>query len=407
MDAYVCKLNPKTSQLDYVTRLSGDGWDGAIRVEVDSRGHAYAAGFTKSSNFPTTDNAIQPVYAGGDSDAFLVEIGPAGEILYSTFIGGSGADQGNSLRIGRNGEVWVAGTTWSSDFPWTAADRQFGQGGNGDVFLASLSPGSAHGRRAVVLGGSAEEKLTGLISDSGGNVFLAGYTLSADFPTRRPLQAQLKGRGDAFIAKLQPGWQDFAFSTFFGGNGNDSAWGITIDTGGNPVIAGISESTDLPTTSRASQRRLSGPADAFLIMLDSSGGKLLFSTYYGGSGTDHSGYDGDNIAVDSRGHTWLVGSTDSRDLPAPGAHQPAFGGGNLDGFVAAFSPEGKLCYGTYRGGNDRDLLEGVMLSSASTLYATGASLPLEWSAGPARVEGDRFGTIILGLRIDRLNCEIR
>jgi hypothetical protein len=300
--------------------------------------------------------------------------------------------------------VYIAGTTWSSDFPGAAANRQLGPGGNGDVFLASLSPGRAHERRAVVFGGSAEEKLTGLIADRGGSVFLAGYTLSADFPTHRPLQADLKGRGDAFIAKLQPGWQAFGFSTFFGGNGNDSAWGITINPDGNPVVAGISESTDLPTTSRASQRRLSGSADAFLIMLDSSGGNLMFSTYYGGSGTDHSGYDGGNIAVDSRGRTWLVGSTDSRDLPVPGAHQPAFGGGNLDGFVAAFSPAGRLCYGTYRGGNDRDLLEGVSFSSASTLYATGAALPLQWSVGPARVEGDRFGTIILGLRFDRFNC---
>jgi Beta-propeller repeat len=404
MDAYVCKLNPKTSRLDYITRLSGDGWDGASRVKIDGRGHAYAVGFTKSKNFPTTANAIQPAYAGGDSDAFLVEIGPAGEILYSTFIGGSGADQGNGLWLAPNGEVYIAGTTWSSDFPGAAANRQLGPGGNGDVFLASLSPGRAHERRAVVFGGSAEEKLTGLIADRGGSVFLAGYTLSADFPTHRPLQADLKGRGDAFIAKLQPGWQAFGFSTFFGGNGNDSAWGITINPDGNPVVAGISESTDLPTTSRASQRRLSGSADAFLIMLDSSGGNLMFSTYYGGSGTDHSGYDGGNIAVDSRGRTWLVGSTDSRDLPVPGAHQPAFGGGNLDGFVAAFSPAGRLCYGTYRGGNDRDLLEGVSFSSASTLYATGAALPLQWSVGPARVEGDRFGTIILGLRFDRFNC---
>jgi hypothetical protein len=307
----------------------------------------------------------------------------------------------------RNGEVYVAGTTWSSDFPGAAANGQFGQGGNGDVFLTSLSPGSSHGRRAVVLGGSAEEKLTGLIADRDGSVFLVGYTLSSDFPTHRPLQAHLKGRGDAFIAKLKPGWQALAFSTFFGGSGNDSAWGIALDPRGNPVIAGISESTDLPTTSRASQRRLSGPADAFVTMLDSSGLKLSFSTYYGGSGTDHSGYDGDDIAVDSRGRSWLVGSTDSRDLPVPGAHQPAFGGGNLDGFVAAFWPDGRLCYGTYRGANDRDLLEGVSFSNASTLYATGAALPLEWSAGPARVEGDRFGTIILGLRFDQLKCEIR
>ena len=104
MEAYVLRYNPKTEKLVYATRIAGADYDNAIRIKVDQHGFAYSTGFTKSRDFRTTTDAIQQQYAGGDSDAFLVKLAPDGKVVYSTFIGGSGTDQGNGLEIDPQGK---------------------------------------------------------------------------------------------------------------------------------------------------------------------------------------------------------------------------------------------------------------------------------------------------------------
>jgi beta-propeller repeat-containing protein len=109
MDAYVSKIDPLAEKVIYTTRLGGSKWDGAIRIEVDQHSNAYVVGFTESSDFPTTSNALQREYIGGKSDAFLVKLKADGEIEYSTFFGGSDADQGNALALDKAGNVYLAG----------------------------------------------------------------------------------------------------------------------------------------------------------------------------------------------------------------------------------------------------------------------------------------------------------
>ena len=113
----------------------------------------------------------------------------------------------------------------------------------------------------------------------------------------------------------------------------------------------------------AFQKRRGGQADAFLMKLDRSGQRLLLSTYYGGSGLDHAGYDGGNVAVSATGTIWMVGLTNSRDLKVLGGYHSRYGGGEQDGFLIELSPIGKLCYGSYAGSTARALLEGVAADS--------------------------------------------
>jgi hypothetical protein len=398
MDAWVAKLERGTGKLVYLTRLGGEGYDIAGRVKVDGRGHAYTVGFTGSRDFPTTPGALQRVYAGGESDAFLAEIGPEGQVLYSTFVGGTQADQGNGIALLPDGGLLIGGRTWSADLPWIK--QKFGPGGKSDIFLTRIKIGDRKDRSSAILGGSNDEKLTG-IAIWGKSVFVTGYTESADFPTARPLQARLRGLSDAFILETLDEFVNLNFSTYFGGSGDDSGWGISVDERGNPVVAGITESEDLPITTHAQQPRRLGQADAFLIKVNPLGQRLLFSTYYGGSGLDHAGYDGANVVVSRTGSIWMVGLTNSRDLTMPGDNHLSYGGGEQDGFLVAFSRSGKVCYGTYTGGTARSLLEGVTLADGgNAVYAIGTVIRPINKDSPAPDPKEQYGMFVIGLRAE-------
>ena len=234
---------------------------------------------------------------------------------------------------------------------------------------------------------------------------MTGYTESADFPLAHPLQPRLRGSSDAFLVTLQDDLDSIVFSTYLGGSGNDSAWGVALDPEGNPVVAGITESDDLPVSADAFQKRRGGQADAFLMKLDRSGQRLLLSTYYGGIGLDHAGYDGGNVGVSARGTIWMVGLTNSRDLKVPGGYHSRYGGGEQDGFLIGLSPRGKLCYGTYAGSTARALLEGLSLAdSGKVLYAVGTVIrPIEKSS-PAPNPKEKYGMFVVGLDTPK-NCQ--
>jgi len=396
MDAWVAKLDRRSGKLLFLTQSGGEGVDIAVRIKLDSDGYAYVTGFTGSRNFPITTNALQRAYGGGDSDAFLTKVDPDGRIVYSTYLGGSQADQADAIALSSNGDVWVGGRTWSSDFPHVR--KKFGVMGKSDAFLARLHPGDPTVHASMIIGGGNDEKLTGL-AVSGNAIFATGYTASADFPVVRPLQAERKGSTDAFLLAVEDRFEGLTFSTYLGGSGDDSGWGVALDHEGNPLVAGITESEDLPVTPNAPQKHRAGMADAFLMKLDQSGQKLLFATYYGGTGLDHSGYDGTNVIVSRAGTIWMAGLTDSRDLAVPAGDHPRYGGGEQDGFLAAFSLSGKLCYGTYAGGTARYLLEGVTFADNETaVYAVGTVIRPISKDSPKPDPKEKYGMFVIGLR---------
>jgi hypothetical protein len=393
-DAYVLRVNPQTGKLIYATRIGGSDYDGAFKIKVDPQGFAYAVGITKSHDFPTTPNAVQRQYGGGKTDAFLVKVSPDGEVVYSTLLGGGGADDGDALELDGHGGVFVGGTTESNDFPGQARPRTPSKG---DAYVSHIDPDNPKAFRSVVFGGQEEEMLTGLASDGRGGLFAVGYTKSKDFPTVRPIQGALRGVSDLFLTRLDARSLTPTFSTFFGGSGDDSGWGVTTDRNGDPIVAGASDSKDLPTSARAYQPANKGGRDAFIARFEGAGYRKVRATYFGGTKDDQGGGDGDDVKVDGRGNTWLVGWTKSPDLPTRNALQPEFGGGDTDGFLAAFSPDlAQLCYSTYRGGSATDTLEGVDLSKTGLVFVTGETsspdLPMpaksiQNALAPVNVEG--------------------
>jgi hypothetical protein len=404
MGGYVLRLNVKTGKLIYATNIGGSDFTAALRIKVDRQGFAYAVGLTRARDFPTTPDALQRQFAGGDTDAFLVKVAPSGQVVYATLLGGSGADQGNSVELDRKGGVLVGGTTASDDFPGQPKVRA---GRGNDAFVSYLRPAEGNSFRSVVFGGGKEEKLTGLAADGRGSAFAVGYTKSGDFPVVAPTQAQLRGISDAFLTRLRIPDLTLTSSTYFGGSGDDSGWGVAVDKEGNPLLAGITNSGDLPVSSDAFQRAAGGKLDAFLARFVGPAFATVRTTYFGGSGDDSSGYDGDDLKVDSAGNVWLVGLTGSRDLPLRRATQPVYAGGDTDGFLAVFSSQlTKLCFATYHGGSDRDLLEGLDLSGQDVI-ATGLTFSNDLPVAGRAVERKLSAVIVAGRTVNTMVLAVR
>jgi Beta-propeller repeat len=373
MDAYISKIDPAAGKLIYTVRLGGNKWDGATGIAVDRQGNAYVAGFTFSSDFPTTSNALRREYIGGKSDAFLVKIKADGAIEYSTFFGGSDAEQSNSVAFDKAGNVYLAGTTWSADLPGIEKGGSNNYSGSGDGFVAVWNLSQPSTLRAKYLGGKGEDYIKGMALDDSGNLFLSGFTQSADFPLRAALQKGLNGRQDAFLTKLACADLSYRFSTLIGGSGDDHAWGVAVDRAGMPYLGGGTGSSDFPTTTTALQGSFKGETDAFVTKFNTTGTRMLYSTYLGGTGYDTC-LDGGGgvIAVDRDGNAWVVGVTYSSDFPTANAMQTAYGGGEGDGFVSVINPNGSsLLLSSYAGGNDREILEGTAPAPGGGAWATG------------------------------------
>jgi hypothetical protein len=235
-----------------------------------------------------------------------------------------------------------------------------------------------------------------------------GYTKSKDFTTLHPIQAELRGVSDLFLTRFSTSSLTPTFSTFFGGSGDDSGWSVTVDRLGNPIVAGTTDSKDLPNSSGGYQRTNKGGKDAFIAKFEGEDYRNVRSTYWGGSKDDLTGGDGDAVKVDRNGNIWLVGGTSSTDLPIRNGLQKKYGGGTTDGFIASFSPDlERVCYSTYRGGADRDLMEGVDLSKDGLVYVTGVTwsgdLQMSHNAiqkvlSPVNFDGKFVNVTILGFR---------
>ncbi len=318
MDGYVIRLRKATYEIVYVARMGGGSYDSASRVAVDGQGNAWVVGVTQSADFVVTPDAWQKAY-GGDGDAFLMKLGPEGQVLFSTFAGGPKNDFGNAIALDGD-EPIIGGTS------------------DGDGFV-QCGPS-----RRVTFGGSGEEKLAGMAFHKG-KLYATGYTKSGDWK-------RLRGGSDAFVVRLDAGTLAVETAEYFGGSGNDSAWGIAVDRRGRVFLAGQTDSTDLPGAGRGYQKTNRGGVDAFVAQM---GGP---TTYFGGSGKDEAGYDGQNIAVDPNGDVWIAGMTYSADLPANGR----YGGGDGDGFIVKFSRSlGRVRFASYFGGPGRELGEGIAI----------------------------------------------
>jgi plastocyanin len=327
-NAFVSELNPSGTALVYSTFLGGGTYDRASGIALDSSGDAFVTGYTESSDFPTTTGAFQTTFGSGTDDAFVTELNPAGSaLLYSTFLGGNGNDEGNGIAVDSSGDAYVTGSTESTNFPTLNAVQSSFAGGTG-----------------------------------AGGLGIYG--------------------GDAFVSKLNPTGSALDYSTYLGGSNDDIAWGIAVDKLGSAYITGETDSSsDFPITANALQPTYGGPPlDAFVTRLTPAGNTVDYSSFLGGNGTDI----GQAIALDSAGNAYITGYTIASDFPNANAFQSTPGGSG-DAFVTRisdfpepatiqFSAAGETVEAATGGFNTPVMLTGDPVPTVSTL-ATGLSNP--------------------------------
>ncbi|MHC1725365.1 MAG: SBBP repeat-containing protein [Syntrophobacteraceae bacterium] len=381
----------------YSTYFTGDACTHARKIAVDSAGQAYVTGKTCFDGFPLKDPA-DPTRNG--YDAFVTKINAAGNsLVYSTYLGGTGFEIANDIAVDGSGNAYVAGETYSVDFPTKAP--MFTKRGNVedlDSFLTKLSPDGAM-VYSTYLGGIYYDSAAGIAVDSAGNAYIGGNTCSPDFPLEKPISGHenLSGICDLFVTKINPSGTGLIYSTYLGGienwSQNEFAGGIAVDSAGNAYICGKTNSPNFPT--RNPIRSYKGENDAIVAKINSTGSGLVYSTYLGGNKNDNASA----IAVDRKGNAYVTGFTASSNFPIMKPLYPNLNGGIApDAFVTKFSPGGSLIYSTYLGGTHGESAHGIAVDYSGCIYIIGATIstdfPLKNSMQEFRGSSDAFITKI-------------
>ncbi len=266
-DVFVTKLSSAGNSLIYSTYLGGENYDRGNGIAVDASGYAYVTGTAFSDNFPT-QNPCQGAFQGY-VDVFVTKLSSTGNsLIYSTYLGGTGADQGYAIAVDIGGNAFVTGYTESSDFPTQNPCDASYNGGTyyGDVFVTKLSSAGNSLIYSTYLGGTGDDQGYAITVDIGCNAFVTGYTESSDFPTLKPYQATLSGYLDAFVTKLSNSGNSLIYSTYLGGENRDNGSGIAVDGSGNAYVTGLTTSSNFPTLNPY-QATSHGYQDAFVTEL--------------------------------------------------------------------------------------------------------------------------------------------
>jgi hypothetical protein len=425
--AYPLIIDP---YLEWSTYLGGKSADLSFGITVDAVGNAYVTGFTWSTDFPTT-NGWDMSLNGSDADVFVSKLSADGQqLVWSTYLGGSGEDWGVDIALDSSGDVYITGFTRSSDFPTVNGLGASFKGGERDAFLSKFSSDgqqllwssyiggdgddmghaiaigasgngyvagftsssdlpttngfdmtpngcfdgfvlsfSSDGRRVLwsnYLGGSNDDHCFGMAIDGDENVYLTGCTKSQDFPATRGWDMSYNGYYDVFVSKVSHDGQDLFWSTFMGGGDLDWGLGIAVDSFGNAYVTGVTRSTNFPTTTGSDQTFNGGESDAFVSKFSANGSQLLWSTYHGGNGLDQA----EDIALQGDEYVWVTGYTYSSDFPTPGGLDTSLSGGS-DAFVSKFSTGSSLLWSTYFGGSSWDEGWSIAADRAASIYVMG------------------------------------
>src|ERR1700722_10100757 len=374
-------IDPTLSYSTYLGGSNGSAGDVAFGVAVDTAGEAYVTGQASSTDFPTQSPFQDALGDGSTENAFVAKFSASGSsLIFSTYLGGSGTDQGAAVALDASANAYVAGTAGSTNFPLLNPLSGQGEHIGGDcAFVSSFSATGTLSFSTYLCGGVNDDALR-ITLDANKNAYVGGNTQSPNFPTVNPLQASLAGTLNTYVAKLAPitptGGSSLLYSTFFGGNGFDFLQGLALDSGNNIYVSGSTTSSTFPTKNpiQATLKAQNGGFNSFVAEINAAGNALVYSTYLGGSVSDAN----TGLAVDGSGNAYLVGDTRSPDFPVKNPLQALDPGG--DAYVAKIAAGGAtLDFSTYFGPANPEFDEffggGIALDSAvpPNIYITGAT----------------------------------
>jgi len=366
--------------------LAGSYQDIAYGIGHDSKGLIYVAGATNSTDFDTAGTPLQAT-AGGAGDVFLAVLNPAlspgSQLIYATYLGGTGLETFGAIAVGPNGDVYLTGSTVSANFPLKNAAQSAlgGSSGLADAFVVWFDPTQTL-IYSTLLGGGGVDTGTAIAVDSKGKIWIAGNTQSTDFPNSGGFQGSLIGVQNMFVAGFDPSQSGAAtrvYSIYIGGTRWDNAHGIALAPDGTLWLAGGTYSTDIWMVGHSYQPGSNGSGEGYLAHINPGLGAkaLLYSTFLGGSDIGEI----TAIVLDPTGHVIVTGYTIASDFPVTsGAYQRHYGG-NTDAFVSILDPSvtssvrsEQLVYSTYFGGSDADAPFDLKRDSKGVLYLTGYTL---------------------------------
>ena len=369
LDAYVARLSADGSQLLFAAFLGGLDDDWAEGIDVDPQGSAYVVGYTFSQNFPTTPGVLKPT-PNRFVNGYATKLSPTGQLVYSTFIGGSRDDWAFGVAVDAQGFAYITGQASSTDFPTTtgAFDRTYG--GLFDGYALKLNQNASALVYGTYLGGSSSDWGVDIAVDSQGWATVAGLTQSGDYPvTPGAFDTSYNGLVDTFVSRLNPGGTALEYSTYLGGSSNDAPNAVALAPDGGAVVVGITQFTDLPVTPGAFDTSPNGQSDGFVFRLSPSGTSAVFGTYLGTSGTDRAV----GVDTDALGNIYVTGSTCSPNFPLTGfGYQNEYAGGPLDAWLAVFNPAGsELLYSTFFGGEITESGQSVVVLAPGNVLIAG------------------------------------
>jgi hypothetical protein len=356
----------------YATYLGGSDAESAFDVAVGPTGDAYLTGSVTSVDFPVAD-PLPGAPGAGSTDAFVTRLNASGaSLLYSTYLGGGGADNAWGIRVNASG-IYVAGSTTSTDFPSLGGFQPQNQGGlaEGDAFVIKLADDGASVVFSTFLGGAKDDGCRGMAIDATGAVYVAGFTTSVDFPTTPgAAQTSIGGGQDGFAAKIAANGGALLWSTYFGGaSDTDAIDDIAIDSAGAAFVAGFTASKNLPSTGGWQPDHAGGSLDGFVAKF-AANGTFVNCTYLGGFAEDGLR----RVAVDASGAPVVAGFTGSQNFPHLLAVQDSYdgGAGTGDGCVAGFDQSlSTLRFSTFFGGREDDDVHGLAISAAGSVFVAG------------------------------------
>ncbi len=391
----------------YSSYLGGTSDDVGNGIAIDAAGNAYVTGETSSLDFPIP-GALQTTL-GGLSDAFVTKIDPTGStVLYSTYLGGDGADRGDAIAVDGGGNIYVTGRTGlpnMTGFPTTSSGpfRNY-RGGEYDAWVAEISPDGSQLLYSTHFGGFGNDAAFGIALDGAGAFYIVGGTRSTDdFPvTPGVVQPWNGGDTDAWIAKIDPsqvGFPSILWASFWGGSSTERANGVAVDANGNVYMTGMTRSRDsdwaMATGFQTAYQ--GGISDGFLAVFNDTGTNLIYSTYLGGSGEDF----GNGVAVDGSGLVYVVGQTASADFPTRRGFQTTYVGGPYNAFVIKIDPTQQgdlsLLYSTFLGPTNQPPDNGppgngFSLNGSGQVYVVGTTSSPEFPATPDAFQVALAGT---------------
>lgn len=404
-DAFVAKLSPDGSTVLYFTVLAGSGADAAIALAVGSDNSAYVTGTTSSSDFPVTPGALRTILGGQDS--FVAKLDPSGRAAYATYIGGSGVAVSAGIAIDAAGDAFILGTgTPTGAPPITGGDSEHLGG-----FVIKIDPlgskllmgFSGLGGKFIAVDGAGDVYLTGLSSPNGAVFsFTPNFTPGA-FQAFQPF-ALCSGDSQLsfacvyqYVAKVDPTGTKVIYLTGLNGAYGAAPYRLAVDSAGNAIVAGTTNSPNFPVTSDAFEglyapvippnveRIGSGfsnaapPATGFVAKLNTTGSALIWSTFFGGSTTDSI----TSMSLDSAGGVYVAGQAGSSDLPglsdSPAGCRP--------------SPIQKLSFGARLVPDGASASPSQLFYGVATYYAYGVLSPFG-PIGPIAIASPVLGTVV-------------